>query len=308
MPGINLVFGRLLLTAKQAGVTIKANLGGYDSTLTLAQPETVVGMEVSYLRPPGQDPNDPDNHLRISRVFSVQGGVRLNTPDGDHQLQTGQQWGIRGDEIAPVAALADKPAWIDPPDESVASIEAEARKGLSQLLANAEANVLTIYLSEATHFRRAEVAALAAQTLLLMGDGTTYFGSDGILNNPEQRLYWPAHFQALRRFFDFSPESAAALARSITEMDAAEGNTLIRLLVGYSQRQLVEGSDEELVNSLDSGSMAVRVLAIENLRAITGTTLYYRAEENNATRRSQATKKWRTRQDKGDIRWNAEEN
>jgi hypothetical protein len=49
--------------------------------------------------------------------------------------------------------------------------------------------------------------------------------------------------------------------------------------------------------------MAVRVLALENLRRITGTTLYFRAEQDNAVRRTQGIKKWTTRQRKGDIRW-----
>ena len=49
--------------------------------------------------------------------------------------------------------------------------------------------------------------------------------------------------------------------------------------------------------------MSVRVLAIENLHRVTGTTLYYRAEQEHESRRAAVIKKWVARLRKGDIRW-----
>jgi hypothetical protein len=49
--------------------------------------------------------------------------------------------------------------------------------------------------------------------------------------------------------------------------------------------------------------MAVRVMAIENLSRITGETLYYRPDQDNAVKRSPIVKKWEVRLRKGDIRW-----
>ena len=86
-------------------------------------------------------------------------------------------------------------------------------------------------------------------------------------------------------------------------MDSANATSLFRLLMGYSNKQLENGGDTELIQNLDSSSMAVRVLALENLHRITGTTLYFRAEQENAARRAPVIKKWETRQRKGDIRW-----
>ncbi len=77
----------------------------------------------------------------------------------------------------------------------------------------------------------------------------------------------------------------------------------MRLLTGYSQQQLIDGGDKKLVEMLDSQSMAVRVLAIENLRMIKDTTNYYRAEQENPVRREPYIKKWIARQRNGDIRW-----
>jgi hypothetical protein len=52
--------------------------------------------------------------------------------------------------------------------------------------------------------------------------------------------------------------------------------------------------------------MAVRVLAFENLRAITGLDLNYRADYETSARRRDAIKKWEARQRKGDIRYPSE--
>jgi hypothetical protein len=162
---------------------------------------------------------------------------------------------------------------------------------------------LEIALREATLFRRSEVAALAGQTLLNLGIGDVYFGGDGILSEPKQRAYWPDHFVTLMSSVDRSAESADQLRESIEKMDSANAESLFRLLTGFLQKQLVEGGDEELVELLDSSSMAVRVMALESLHKITGTTLYFRAEQENAVRRGPGIKKWIVWLRKGDIRW-----
>jgi hypothetical protein len=193
------------------------------------------------------------------------------------------------------------PDWIDPPDPNESTLQSNARSGLLELLKGDQP--LEITLREATLFRRAEVGALAGQTLLNLGRGDVYFGGDGILSEPKQRAYWPDHYLTLLATVDRSAESAQRLRDSIASMDSANEKPLFRLLTGFSQKQLVEGGDDELVQLLDSSSMSVRVLALENLHEITGTTLYFRAEQENAVRRAPVIKKWVTRQRKGDIRW-----
>jgi hypothetical protein len=139
--------------------------------------------------------------------------------------------------------------------------------------------------------------------LLVLGRGDVYFDGVGILNQPKQRLYWPDHFLALQQIVDRSDVSAAELRDSIQRMDAAHGDSIMRLLTGYSQQQLIDGGDAMLVEMLDSQSMAVRVLAIENLRMITGRTNFYRAEQENQARREPSIRTWIARQRNGDIRW-----
>ncbi|MEM0926183.1 MAG: hypothetical protein AAGJ83_09135, partial [Planctomycetota bacterium] len=163
-------------------------------------------------------------------------------------------------------------------------------------------------LRVALGFRRDEVAALAGQSLLTLGDASAYFGVDGLLNKPKQRLFWDVHLDALRAMINRGSKEAAAVRLAIAgegeaAMDDADGDTLFRLLTGYSQEQLEQGGDAELVADLESVAMAVRVLAIEHLRDITGTTAAFRPEEQVVSRRETAIKTWKVRLRKESIRY-----
>ncbi len=147
--------------------------------------------------------------------------------------------------------------------------------------------------------------------MLAFGDASAYFGVDGLLSKPGQRLYWSTHLDALRAMVDRSARDAAAVRTAIAgeneAMDNADGDTLFRLIAGYSEDQLKTGGDAELVADLESLSMPVRVLASETLRDISGTTLFFRPEEEVASRREEVVKKWKVRLRKESIRYSEQE-
>jgi hypothetical protein len=293
---LHVTFGRILVSATTADAVLNARLSDEAVQLRFADIESVAAVSVKHFRAPGFDPLKPENRVPQARVLSVQGTIRLTADRTGQSLQTGQQWIKRGSTDAKVTPVESVPDWIDPPDPAVSTLESGARDGLLELLKGDRP--LEIALREATLFRRTEVGALAGQTLLNLGRGDVYFGGDGILSQSKQKLFWPDHFVSLLATVDRSSDSAEQLRNSIEGMDSANAEPLFRLLSGYSQNQLVEGGDEELVQLLDSASMAVRVLAIETLRKITGSTSNFRPEKENAT-----ITKWLTRQRKGDIRW-----
>jgi hypothetical protein len=256
---------------------------------------------MKHYRAPGFDPLEAANRIGLAGVLSVQGRFKLLAEGKEESLETGQQWVKRDLSPAKISPVESVPDWIHPPDPAESSLESAARSGLLELLKGDQP--LEIALRESTLFRRSEVGALAARTLLDLDLGDVYFGGDGILSEPKQRAYWPDHYVSLMAAVDRSAESARKLQKSIVNMDSANADQLLRLLTGYSQKQLAEGGDEELVQLLDSSSMAVRVLALENLHKITGKTMYFRAEQDNAVRRAPIIKKWLALQRKGDIRW-----
>ena len=294
-------FGRVLISATEPDTSVDVTLGDLPLTIDLPEIDTIIAVSVEFSRAAGDDPLAADKHKRLAQVLSVQGNADLNSAGVTESLATGQQWIKSGDAAAKISPANAVPDWIDPPDPTEPSLESAAREGLLAILGDDQD--LGLSLREATSFRRSEVGALAGRTLLVMGRADVYFGGDGILSEAKQRAYWPDHFQTLMETVDRSAEHAAEVRRSVEKMDSANARAIQRLMTGYSQRQLVEGGDEELVKLLDSPSMAVRVLALENLHKITGTTLYFRAEQDNAIRRAPGIKKWEVRQRKGDIQW-----
>ena len=303
--GLEMEFGRLLITSKKPETTLALKLGGQPMELTFDSEESIAAASIKYFRSPGQDPGDPGNRIELIGVLTAQGNVTLTQSGESIDLSTGEQWIKRGDDQPTISPVKKVPAWISGIEPPGASLDQSARDGLLKL--TSKDGSIERSLREATLFRRSEVAALAAQTLLFMGQSDAYFGGGGILSESKQRQYWPDHFKALVANLDRSPESASLVRQAMAKMDAAHAKTLYRLLVGFSEEQLAQGGDEELVQWLDSDSMAVRVLALENLHEITGTTLYFRAETDNRVRRSSGIKKWTIRQEKGDIRWDAQE-
>ncbi len=298
---VDVQFGRVLIKANEPGVNMTVILGGHPVKFQFKDAGATAAASVKFSRPPGLDPLVVKNRTRFMAALAVQGPLTITSESKEHELATGVQWIRKGDsseETSPVDSILP---WIDPPASGVVSIESSARDGLLAVLQGAPS--LELALTEATSFRRSEVAALAARTLLLMGRADIYFGGDGIMNQPKQRLYWGSHFQSLLDAIDLNSVSAESINRAIVNLDSAHARDLQRMLVGYSQQQLKAGGDKELVAYLDSSSMAVRAFALENLQRITGTTLYFRADQDNPVRREPGIEKWKIRQRKGDIRW-----
>ncbi|WP_442506250.1 hypothetical protein SH528x_005083 [Novipirellula sp. SH528] len=303
-PVLNVDYGRVLLEAIKPGSSINVVINGKSLTLDFPDIESLVAMTIAHFRAPGFDPLKEGNHINTVGVFVAQGKVGLSENGNETELATGQRWVRRGNDPAITSESKTPLDWITPPDPNDQSLEASAREALLGLMIPDQP--VEISLREATMFRRSEAGALAARTLLSIGRPDVFFGGDGMLSQADQRSYWSDHYTALQNAIDRDVETAQRVNDAIERMDAGNAKTLFQLLVGFSQKQLEGGGDEILVRNLDSPSMSVRALAIENLRKITGVTLSYRAEQDNAARRGQTIKKWEARLRKQDIRWAAQ--
>ncbi|GAA5506013.1 hypothetical protein [Novipirellula caenicola] len=300
-PLLHVDHGRILLEAIKPGASIDVRINGKSLTLKFPGIESLVAMTMVHFRAPGFDPLKKENHINTVGVFVAQGSVGLSDGENTTDLATGQRWVQRGDEPAVTSESKTPLDWIIPPDPNDQSLESSAREALLGLMIPDQP--VEISLREATMFRRSEAGALAARTLLALGRPDVFFGGDGMLSQADQRSYWSDHYVALQNAIDRDASTAEQVKQAIERMDQGNAKTLFQLLVGFSQKQLEEGADALLVRSLDSPSMSVRALALENLRKITGVTLSFRPEQDNAARRGQAIKKWEARQRKGDIRW-----
>ncbi|MFG0262201.1 MAG: hypothetical protein ACF788_07410, partial [Novipirellula sp. JB048] len=302
-PVFEVEFGRVLLEAIKPGASISIVAADQALELEFADVESLAAMTLTHFRAPGFDPLRQENHLHTLEIYAAQGQVGLQYDENQTELTKGQRWRQRGSEAASTSELEEAPEWIAPAAVNEQTLESSAREALLGLMS--DERPVEISLREATMFRRSEVGSLAAQTLLALGRSDVFFGGDGMFSKAEQRSYWSDQFTALQSQLNRSADAAADVLEAINRMDSGNAKILFQLLTGYSPKQLAEGGDEELVRQLDSPSMSVRVLALENLRKITGVTLSFRPEQDNAARRGQAIKKWEARQRKGDIRWPA---
>ncbi|KAA5539884.1 hypothetical protein FYK55_22815 [Roseiconus nitratireducens] len=306
----DVVFGKGLVAMVEAGQTVSIGFADQTWLIRSASDNATVAFHLVQTRELGTDPRVPENHRNEMRFIATTGDVQIETSDGTTDLKTREQlaFQVRADELTasePVM-LDQMPSWVDP-ETDTGTLESEAATDLLSLVRQDDAKSLLLSLRVALDFRRNEVAALAGKTMLALGDASAYFGVDGLLSNPKQRLYWSSHLDALRKTIGRSADDALAVRRAIAgeneAMDNADGDTLFRLLMGYSQDQLKTGGDAELVADLESASMPVRVLASENLRDISGTTLFFRPEEAVSSRRDEVVKKWKVRLNKESIRW-----
>ncbi len=299
--GLRLASGRLLVSSENSEVSVCVQLGEEKSRLQLATPDTVAAMQLDHTREPGVDPLLARNHVAVRHLTAINGNVTAEVGGLSFEIESDHQWTQVGGNKPSLEALDAEPDWATEVIAGADVLAMKAQENLLEMLGDAPS--LEIGLRELLGYRRSEVADLAARTLLELGKSDVYFGGAGIFSDPKQRAYWPQHYDALLSRVNRGPASASEVQQAIKKMDAAAEVQLFRMLTGYTDEQLADGSDLQLLDNLDSADMSVRVLAFENLRRITGVTFNYRAEQDSQARREQYMKKWRVRQRKGEIRW-----
>lgn len=302
---LRLKYGRFLIAGSEEPTQLTIHFGEMSSQLSLPSADSGVAIEVLALRPPGANPEDPAVTRSVVQVLAVGGEPRWRsgnrpeiTLDVGQLLRLAEGYQVSLDEVGSI------PVWLDEPRDAADSLPEFARRGLLDYVRGNES--IELSLREAMDHRRAEVGALAARTMLLLGRHDVYFGAEGVFNQPRQRSAWPEHFDAMVKTINRGPETAAEVREAIRRMDGAQADLIYRMLWLYSDAQLAQGEDETLVRSLDDPNLTVRVLAAENLRRITGGLLNYRPEVDAAVRRATDIRRWEIRLRRGEIRWVAE--
>ncbi|MEL6105944.1 MAG: hypothetical protein AAFU85_07905 [Planctomycetota bacterium] len=308
-PGIRLAWGRGMITNVSLDNEVALLAEGIVIKIQSRSIGGVLAFELTHKREIGDNPLIAQSHSSNLTLLAAKEDHVLTIDGNTLNLDAGERvtWAIGSEKISDpeMDAPESLPAWLDP-DIDTGSLEAEAASTLLELVRGETSESLALSLRVALDFRRNEVAALAGKSMLALGDASAYFGIDGLLGMGNQRLYWSSHLDSLREMVDRSQNDATLVRKAIAgneAMDDADGDILFRLLVGFSQDQLIAGEDASLVKALESGSMPVRVLASENLRDITGKTLYFKPEETVASRRSEVIKKWNVNLIRKQIRW-----
>ena len=182
-------------------------------------------------------------------------------------------------------------------DDAISEYERGATAAIEPLL-QPDRPVELVMREESTH-RRREVRTLAIRSLGYLGDFDACIEA---LNDKDERATWSAYFDELRQAVARGPETAARVRESYEKLRGPEAAKLYRMLWGYSADDLRKGADAELVDGLSNlDSLDVRVLAIENLKLITGPATHGYNPTEPAMARAGKVKKWKEKLKKGEI-------
>ena len=294
VPHVSIEHGRFLATtAGQGGVQVRLDLAGISGLLTLVDADSKLAIKVARWVPPGIDPELADAGLVVVEMYNENGRAVWQPGESKVEIPAKFVHVYVGNDPPETHGPFYPPDWID--KKSIKPIDREAASSLEKLI-NFE-RPLNLSLLEAMKDRRVEVRSLAARCLSAIGEFEPILRE---LNDANQYSFWPSEFDAVRQALARSPETAVKIRETLGLLRAADAKELYRLLWGYSDEQLARGDSAQLVKYLEHDQLDVRVLAYNNLVAITGVWGSYYPQRSPAQMKT-AIQNWRDRKDKGQI-------
>ena len=193
--------------------------------------------------------------------------------------------------------VKELPKWITA--EPIRFLDRKASAAIAQAL-KTDRPARVGLLELATSRPQKEVKWLALRCLGCVGQFRDMVAA---LNEPVHKLDWADYYiDELRAAVGRDVETAAAVRLALEQQYPQQAATLYRMLWGYSNQDLEAGEDAKLVQGLkDEETLAVRVLAIWNLKDITGLGQLYQPEQT-AAKRQMATRRWEERLAAKEIR------
>jgi hypothetical protein len=295
-PKLSIDYGRAsLVSVADRGTRIRLDLAGRSGTAILGDAQSALAIEVLPCLPLGSDPLATPLHV-VVRLYATSGQVSWDEGTGVvSPFGAGQALILVDDSPARLIDSGPLPEWIEGRDISdvdrTASDELEKHLGTDR--------PLSLSLREAVEHRRVEVRALACRALCCLD---FFEPTLEALDDKRYRAYWHAHYDALRFAAARNRDSASKLRGAFDALWGDIAERLFRMMWAYSPEQLESGGAAELVELLEGEAMIARVLAIENLRRITGMTqLFY--PETPPDRQKRKIVKWRQALAEGQIRY-----
>ena len=303
----DLALGRVTFQFDNESDTASVTVSGQRFEFSAVAGRPLVGLQMRGQLAEGEDPLLAQNHNFLLEISVIGGTVDVRADEKLATLESQQ-----GCEFRSATAAFSPPSAINQiewakPGAGASKLDLAAAKELYRLLDKTPAENLNLGLLSVMSYRRPEVVAQAGLAMICLDDPSAYFGVQGLLSMPRQRLYWGRHLRSLRGMLARSVDGAKQLQLAISggdpTMENPEAKRMFRLIRGYTQQELKQGGDKDLVSALESSTVAVRVLASENLRQIDQNAPYFAPEEESEARREGAIKIWNTRLSRGLIRY-----
>ena len=309
--GISIQYGRFLLKNNGGGFNEFALLAGdVKGTVTLQQNDSVVAIEVRRFLPPGIDPKSllAANRIRTELALTTVSGRSMWEDDSDalqldplvtQTIVPGGTPVSTSIESLPNWAIGENTTEIEPADtELLVNSLLESTVGEQATMADIKAGLQAISSRPETNVRVRQLAMLCQ---LQLGDasiiGSLLDSDDPAFIRP---WLWRRAIEGARRHVYRGTASASEFGIRMAAADP-DGEKIFRVLYGFDNDQLAGGADALLIETLKSERLALRVLALQALREITGETLLYRPEVAQRNR-ARHLESWRQTLDAGKIR------
>ncbi len=301
---VGLKAGRALLFSTPDAKSIEVDCNGILVSIRFDTDDACCGLEVQNVMLPCSDEMLQAGKFDIKpivRLIGVQGEIAFsyqgpNEVAGQGSLNVGQYVVWKQGILSEKQELVEELWWLRTSAER--PIDQLASADLQSELATIESTSLDSELFELTKHRRGETAALAVRTRMMLGQYDQIFSPDGILNRKGLQSHWPSILaqipQSLAR-----QENRTQLVEAIRADAPNRANTILSLLIPKSQEQLSAGADKILVDALSSSALDERIMAINQLSAITTKNLGYQPDKTSVD----AVQQWRKMLDKNEIRY-----
>jgi hypothetical protein len=295
--GIKILMGRIVTTpSANAGTRLRIMIGSRVGVITFVDPDSVVAADVRNIHTPGIDPETET--ARITADFIITAGRALWDETGQKTLEIAAPAQFKLVNQAPPEVMSAKnlPKWDTEP---ISKLDSSASATISQTLQDLPPARAQLGLMELAEHRRKEVRWLAIRCLGYLD----YFDPMvSILKDATAKQQdWSDNIDQLREAVARDHETASAVRKTLESRYPQEAPEMYRMLLGYSDKNLESGEDENLVKSLDNDNLAIRVLSFWNLKDITGKSLGYPPEQTPA-RRQPSIQAWKQRLKAGEIR------
>ncbi|HEY5314919.1 MAG TPA: hypothetical protein VIK18_20465 [Pirellulales bacterium] len=299
VPGVRLLDGRaILLTFGKPGAQIKLWSGIRQGSVTFADPDSTLAVEVVRTRIDGSNPEKEPATIAVN-LYSTAGSTSWS--DEMHVQPLPLQSPSRMSFAAAIESPSAEPAT---PDDFPAWIKTDERPAMEKRASTAVEETLeadrpiSLGLKELAGDRRSEVSSLAVQCLAEIDE----FESVVIaLSDPGQRGAWNTLVESLRTAIARSPATAEKVRQAFEHHRGPEGDELYRMLWGYSPDQLQTGAAAQLVKYLDHDDLDFRELAFWNLTRIGGSSGHYYRPTDTAAKRLPALRAWKQKLDAGAL-------
>jgi hypothetical protein len=303
--GIKIRYGRMVINSvANPGLKLRIVIGNKTGTLTFADAESKVGIVVRRLHEPGVDPESESGRIS-TEIFVAKDRVNWEEEPVLPMEIVAPTRIMMWPDIPPVTDHPkDFPAWISAA-ELIKEIDRRASQNMQPAFTVEQpAQQKLLELADPTQTRLQEVRWLATRSLGYLD----YFDTMvGVLNDPKYKDQWfDNYIEWLREAVARDPQTASAVREALEKLYGPQAANLYRMLWGYTNKDLIAGADAVLVKNLDDDSLAVRVLAIWNLKDITGRDIGFKPEATLA-KRLPMYQRWKQRLDAKEIRFKSTE-